>query len=131
MKPRLVAPTRVLAIALLALPYASADQSPQAPSAKTTADAVISLRDLELLARPLTQAELAVEADAWQALLKQKVQELSDVEIAAGKADPEEKARLLAHAVALRDQRNALAERMSVVLVALQQKGGKRDAYDA
>jgi small conductance mechanosensitive channel len=48
----------------------------------TTADPEIPVDELKLLVKPLTQPELETEAAAWQVLLKQKVQEISDAEIA-------------------------------------------------
>ncbi len=50
--------------------------------ALTTEDPDIPVDELKLLVKPLTQPELENEAAAWQILLKQKVQEISDAEIA-------------------------------------------------
>ncbi len=51
-------------------------------NAKTIADPTIAIEDLELLVKPLTLEELENEAAAWLLLLKNKVQEISDTEIA-------------------------------------------------
>ncbi|MDB9311539.1 mechanosensitive ion channel [Spirulina sp. CS-785/01] len=51
-------------------------------SAKTAEDPSIPVKELELLLRPLTVEELQIEATAWFALLKAKVQEISEAEIA-------------------------------------------------
>ena len=48
----------------------------------TTTDPEIPVDELKLLVKPLTQSELETEAVAWQVLLKQKVQEISQAEIA-------------------------------------------------
>ncbi|MEL7035355.1 MAG: mechanosensitive ion channel domain-containing protein [Cyanobacteria bacterium J06592_8] len=48
----------------------------------TTEDPEIPVDELKLLVKPLTLSELKTEAAAWQVLLKQKVQEISDAEIA-------------------------------------------------
>ena len=48
----------------------------------TTEDPEIPVDELKLLVKPLTLSELETEAAAWQVLLKQKVQEISDAEIA-------------------------------------------------
>ncbi|MGB3536182.1 MAG: mechanosensitive ion channel domain-containing protein [Microcoleaceae cyanobacterium] len=47
----------------------------------TIADPEIPVDELELLVKPLTQSQLETEAAAWQNLLQQKVQEISDAEI--------------------------------------------------
>ncbi len=51
-------------------------------AAITTEEPEIPVDELKLLLKPLTQEELEVEAKAWQDLLKAKVQEISDAEIA-------------------------------------------------
>ncbi|EAW38655.1 mechanosensitive ion channel domain-containing protein [Lyngbya sp. PCC 8106] len=48
----------------------------------TTQDPEIEVDELKLLVKPLTRVELENEAAAWLILLKQKVQEISDAEIA-------------------------------------------------
>ena len=50
--------------------------------ALTTADPEIPEDELKLLVKPLTLPQLETEAAAWQVLLQQKVQEISDTEIA-------------------------------------------------
>ncbi|MDY7019986.1 MAG: mechanosensitive ion channel [Cyanobacteriota bacterium] len=58
----------------------------QAQSVQTVAitieDPEIPVDELKLLVKPLTLSELDTEAAAWQVLLRQKVQEISDAEIA-------------------------------------------------
>jgi small conductance mechanosensitive channel len=49
----------------------------------TTGDPAIPVDELELRLKPLTRAELKVEADGWQGLLQDKVREISLAEIAA------------------------------------------------
>ncbi|MEM9271765.1 MAG: mechanosensitive ion channel domain-containing protein [Cyanobacteria bacterium P01_F01_bin.143] len=51
-------------------------------NAKTISDPTILIEELELLVKPLTLEELENEAAAWLLLLKNKVQEISDTEIA-------------------------------------------------
>jgi small conductance mechanosensitive channel len=50
-------------------------------TATTASDPQIHVGDLELLLRPLTKNELVVEAEAWLLLLKDKVKEISAIEI--------------------------------------------------
>jgi len=54
-----------------------------AEEAVTTADPAIPVAELELRLKPLTRAQLKVEADGWLLLLQAKVREISTAEIAA------------------------------------------------
>ena len=49
--------------------------------AVTTGDINIPIDQLQWLVKPLTKEELTVEADAWQGILKKKVEEISAAEI--------------------------------------------------
>jgi len=60
---------------------AKADTSSPAAKAITTEQPTIPVDELELLVQPLTLAELETEAAAWLALVKVKVQEISNAEI--------------------------------------------------
>lgn len=51
------------------------------PSPVTTGDPNIPLLELRWLLKPLPQSQLKVEADAWQGLLQEKVQQISDAEV--------------------------------------------------
>jgi len=51
-------------------------------TAVTTKNVKVPLEELKLLVKPLTLSELESEASAWLVLLKNKVQEISDAEIA-------------------------------------------------
>ncbi|MDJ0677418.1 MAG: mechanosensitive ion channel [Calothrix sp. MO_167.B42] len=51
-------------------------------NAVTTKNVKIPLEELKLLVKPLTLAELETESSAWLQILKEKVQEISDAEIA-------------------------------------------------
>ena len=51
-------------------------------TAVTTQNVKVPIEELKLLVKPLTLAELESEASAWLVLLKNKVQEISDAEIA-------------------------------------------------
>jgi len=67
---------------------AEKEAAPTAP-AVTTADPDIPVAELTLLVKPLTKVELLVEADAWQALLKAKAEEIAEVEIAVQRQNRE------------------------------------------
>ena len=58
------------------------DSTAASPEALTTKEVKIPIDELKLLLKPLTLAQLEVEAAAWQGLLQAKVQEISDAEIA-------------------------------------------------
>jgi small conductance mechanosensitive channel len=57
------------------------------PEPVTISDPSIPVDELELLVKPLTADELFVEADAWLGLLKAKVAEISQAEIAVKRKD--------------------------------------------
>jgi small conductance mechanosensitive channel len=86
---------------------------------------------LEIELRPLRRDELKEEAERWIGLLQAKVQELSDVEIAAREATGEAKAELGARADKLREERGMLVTRVDVVLDAFEAKGGDAEEYRA
>ena len=67
-------------------PVAVAEKSPSTSGkAVSTRDSGIPLDQLELLLKPLTKTELVIEADAWLQILKAKVKQISDAEIAVKK----------------------------------------------
>ncbi len=100
------------------------------PVPVTTADPTVSAGELEMMLKPLTKAELAVEADAWMGLVKAKVAETSKVEIAAGKSKGEEQNKLLEEAAKHRDERIARTDRLKIVLSELTTKGGAAADYE-
>jgi small conductance mechanosensitive channel len=61
---------------------AESEASGNQATAKTTADPCIPVDELELLLKPLTKDELVVEAQGWIGLLKAKVSQISQAEIA-------------------------------------------------
>ncbi|MBP7937765.1 MAG: mechanosensitive ion channel [Phycisphaerae bacterium] len=101
------------------------------PKPTTVSDPKIAVSDLQLMAKPLTKAQLAVEADAWQGLLQSKATEMSAAEIASGKAEGDEKTKTLEAVAKLREERTALIDRLNAVLAALKAKGGTTTDYDA
>jgi small conductance mechanosensitive channel len=74
---------RVLALTLFVSGAAlAADECPSGIKAQTTADTAVPVGELELRLKPLTRCELRAEADAWLLVLKNKVTEISNAEIA-------------------------------------------------
>ncbi len=87
-------------------------QLPAQDPASTASDPKVALTELGLRVRPLTKAELEVEAAAWRDLLKAKVTEISAGTI-AGSSDE-----------ALLVERRELSERLTLVLKEWRAKGG-------
>ena len=72
------------AIALMTLPTATyAEDCPADIKAVTATDVKVPIQVLSYRVKPLTKCELQAEAEAWLVLLKEKVTEISDAEVAA------------------------------------------------
>ena len=121
-------------------------------SATTVSDPQVAVDDLELLLKPLTKAELIVEAEAWLGLLKEKVSQISASEIrmrqksreidakqdqAGQKLDEAEiesrtkaKEQLMADINKLREEQTTLIDRFNAALAALKAKGGDIEEYE-
>lgn len=127
--------------------------------AQTTDDPEVPVDVLSLRLEPLTKDELVVEAEAWLAIAKKKVTELTQAEIevkkqasaikkseegAEGDSPPEGaaddatestgekkkvKQELLDLVTRLREERVASVDRFNAVIDALEAKGGKVDDY--
>jgi small conductance mechanosensitive channel len=153
----------VLSVALLAAAQTARAQgdkgtAAEKPSPVTTADAKIPVDHLKLLVKPLTKAELVVEADGWRDLLKAKGQEIAQLQIAVKQHDatakqlseeaaskaaasdkPQEpaaaeaatarKQELAAALPKLQEEQTHLTERFNAVLDALEKKGGDVEVY--
>jgi small conductance mechanosensitive channel len=122
------------AIVLIAAPTVGEDPpAAKTPAAVTTTDPAISLDDLRLLVKPLTRDELAHEATAWRDLLRDKVAEISRLQLATKEPERQEKggevaalAEDLAHS---QEQRSSLLDRLRVVLDEWERKGGDPAEY--
>lgn len=99
------------------------------PPAVTAADPQVSTEILALKLDPLTKEELAAEAEAWQALVKERAQAIADAEIASRLEAGEERAAGLVALTSLREQKDALLSRFDVVLKAYELKGGDVEGY--
>lgn len=111
-----------------------AAQEPAAPQAQSVADRParaidpeVSSAELAHLLTPLTKAELEAVARDWQMIVKDKTQEIADLQVArlkeGNKVDTDRMARL----VALIELRARLLERFVLVVDALERKGGDPD----
>lgn len=127
----------------------AAEEAAAPPKPTTTSDVEITVDQLELLVKPLTREELAVEAAGWRDLLKEKVEESSKLQVSAKQqtqssevgseeepgdagADADEtdlKAELVEKLPQLQEQRTQLIDRLNVVLDAWELKGGEDEEY--
>ncbi|MEM1084379.1 MAG: mechanosensitive ion channel family protein [Verrucomicrobiota bacterium] len=115
----------LLAVLGLFLAFGGVHAEEAAPEAVTASDPAIPTQQLALRLEPLTQAELAAEADAWHALLKSKAEEIAEVEIASIQEIPAaEKETLLKKLGTLEADKTALIERFEIVATAFELKGG-------
>ncbi len=107
-------------------------------TAVTANDPNISIDLLEVLLRPLPQENLQAEADAWFALLQAKAQEISNREAAikrqqvpgeiSGEVDTAKEQNVVT-VTKLKTEQSNLANRFTVVLDALDAKGGDTKNY--
>ncbi|MFC7339001.1 mechanosensitive ion channel family protein [Haloferula chungangensis] len=111
-------------------PPAAEKSATEEPAAQTTNDPSISPEHLALRLDPLTKAELEVEAEAWQEILKAKASEVAAAEIAVrSDPSPEEKDALLKSISALQKEKDALIDRFEIVADAYEVKGGDPDPF--
>ena len=104
--------------------------------AKTTKDPKIPLKTLTLLVKPLTLEQLENEAAAWLLILQNKVQEMSDAEIAlesqkeAAKEGAAETTESSTNKGSnLKSEEIAIIARFNIVLDELEAKGGDSTSY--
>jgi len=71
----------ILLIGAFSSSFAGEGEAKLKPVAVTTIDPEVPVEELVLMIKPLTKQELLVEAEAWQALLKEIVIEISKAEI--------------------------------------------------
>jgi small conductance mechanosensitive channel len=105
------------------------DKAP--PKPVTTNNPNISIDELEYRLKPLTKDDLSIEADGWLGVLKKHSEKLSNMHIAALKAENDEKTRLLDSVTQLEEQQTALADRLNAVIGEFKRKGGQVDDYEA
>jgi small conductance mechanosensitive channel len=72
----------LLLFALSSTALLAADECPAGIKAQTTSDPEVSVGVLELRLKPLTRCELEAEAASWLLILQDKVEEISNAEIA-------------------------------------------------
>ena len=125
----------ILMWAVILVPFVgiAAEKETKAPAKPlTTNNLDISVAELEYRLKPLTKDDLSIEADGWLQVLKKHSQKLSDAQIAALKAENDEKkAKLLESVTELDERQTALADRLKAVIEEFRLKGGKVEDYEA
>ena len=121
----------LLSLLLLLLVTAPASaQGSKDYQARTTADPAVPVEKLNLLVKPMTKAELEVEAKAWLALLKNKAVALSAAEITARTGEGEAREKAADQVTSLTEEQTGLVARFNAVLKALEAKGGETEDYE-
>ncbi|MGK7944128.1 MAG: mechanosensitive ion channel family protein [Microcystaceae cyanobacterium] len=107
----------------------------------TTKDRTIPPEELKLLVKSFTQPELEIESQGWLLILKDKVAQISEREIAVkrqtkniesaleNQPPTESKTELITSITELQGQKTGLIERLDVVLDELELKGGNAETY--
>ena len=116
---------------LLILPNEAiaADEAPP-PVPTTTGNPEIPVKELQYLLKPLTKEDLVVEADGWQAVLKDHIAKISEKQIQAMQAEGTTKTQILEEVTKLQEQQTALIDRVDTVVDELRKKGGEVEAYE-
>ncbi len=102
-------------------------QATQSAAAQSAPDPKIDVANLKSELRPMRKAEIEKQLEAWLGVLQQKTKEVADTEIARRAADAagnsDEVDRLSRQLVALRAERDAIVERVNVVIETATEKG--------
>jgi small conductance mechanosensitive channel len=114
---------------VLSIEAAAADEAPP-PVPTTTGNPEIPVKELQYLLKPLTKEDLVVEADGWQALLKNHLEKISAKQIQAMQAEGTTKTQILEEVTKLQEQQTALIDRVKAVIDELRKKGGEVGAYE-
>jgi small conductance mechanosensitive channel len=104
------------ALCLVAIAHAADESSALPPEPLTTSDPMIPTEELELLLKPLPKDQLLIEADAWQALVRDKAEQIARAEIAVKRQNRE-----IEKAAEIEKQADAAAKRLDTVKENLQQ----------
>ena len=96
----------------------------------------IPTNQLEIMLKPLPQEQVQAEADAWYALLQEKAQEISDLELGIeqqtaeidGAVDSEKEKDVVA-VTELKTEQTTLVSRLGTVVDDLESKGGDPTVY--
>lgn len=114
---------------VLSIEATAADEAPP-PAPTTTGNPEISVKELQYLLKPLTNEDLIVEADGWQAVLKDHIAKISAKQIQAMQAEGTTKPQILEEVTKLQEQQTALIDRVDTVVDELRKKGGEVGPYE-
>ena len=115
---RIILALSLFFLVILSLPNSLVSAVETAESKKaapvTTANPAIPVDELELLLKPLTKNQLLIEADAWQAIVQKKAEQISKAEIMVKRLNEEienkdQKAKIDGNAEALEDKEKSSA----------------------
>jgi small conductance mechanosensitive channel len=98
----------LLPLTLLSLPLLAED--PPAPEPVTTGDWSIPVEELELILKPLTKTQLVIEADAWQAIVQEKAEQIAAGEVAVKRQNAE-----ITEAESIREQAELAKQKLKEV----------------
>ena len=114
---------------VLSIEATAADEAPP-PAPTTTGNPEIPVKELQYLLKPLTNEDLIVEADGWQAVLKDHIAKISAKQIQAMQAEGTTKPQILEEVTKLQEQQTALIDRVDTVVDELRKKGGEVGPYE-
>ena len=98
------------AVFVVAIAHAADESSAPPPEPLTTSDPMIPTEELELLLKPLPKDQLLIEADAWQALVRDKAEQIAQAEIAVKRQNRE-----IERAAEIKKQADAAANKLDTV----------------
>jgi small conductance mechanosensitive channel len=119
----------LVSVLVLSIEATAADEAPP-PVPTTTGNPEIPVKELQYLLKPLTKEDLVVEADGWQALLKNHLEKISAKQIQAMQAEGTTKTQILEEVTKLQEQQTALIDRVKAVIDELRKKGDEVGAYE-
>ena len=119
----------LVSMLVLSIEATAADEAPP-PIPTTTGNPQIPVKELQYLLKPLTKEDLVVEADGWQALLKNHLEKISAKQIQAMQAEGTTKTQILEEVTKLQEQQTALIDRVKAVIDELRKKGDEVGAYE-
>jgi small conductance mechanosensitive channel len=111
-------------LTLLSPPLLAND--PPAPEPLTTTDPTIPVDELELMLKPLTKAQLVIEADAWQAIVQEKAEQIAAGEVAVKRQNAE-----ITEAESIREQAELAKQKLQEVQQKAEEAAASGDATAA
>jgi len=116
--------TLLTPLTLLSPPLLAND--PPAPEPVTTADPTIPVEELEVMLKPLTKGQLIIEADAWQAIVQEKAEQIAAGEVAVKRQNAE-----ITEAESIREQAELAKQKLQEVQQKAKEAAASGDANAA